>query len=84
MYICMYFQIFNLLKIIFQLFDKLKNKDNNLTLTYQLGKTIRNKILNYKETVNSIYGDEDISFCLNTDQCVTVLILPSVILIINT
>ena len=35
----------------------------------QLGKTIRNNILNYKETVNSIYGKEDVSFCLNTDQC---------------
>ena len=24
--------------------------------------------MNYKEAVNSIYGNEDVSFCLNTDQ----------------
>ena len=29
---------------------------------------IRNKILSYKEAVSSIYGDKDVSFCLNTDQ----------------
>ena len=29
---------------------------------------IRNKILNYKEAVDSIYAD-DVSFCLSTDQC---------------
>ena len=62
-------QIFNLSEVVFQLLDKLKSNDNNPTVTYQLGKTIRNKILNYKEAVNSIYGDEDVSFCLNSDQC---------------
>ena len=31
------------------------------------GNTIWDKILNYNEAVNSIYGGED--FCLNTDQC---------------
>ena len=30
---------------------------------------IRSKILNYKEVVNSICGDERVFFCLNTDQC---------------
>ena len=30
---------------------------------------VRNKILNYKEAANSIYGDEDVSFCFNTVQC---------------
>ena len=49
--------------------EKLKNNDSNATVTYQLGKRIRNKILNYKEAVNSIYDDEDVSFCFNTDQC---------------
>ena len=50
--------------------DKLpKNNDNNPTVIYQPGKKIRNKILKYKEAVNSIYGDEYLSFCLNTDQC---------------
>ena len=37
--------------------------------TIQLGKMIRNKILIYKEAVNYIYFDEDVSFCLKTDQC---------------
>ena len=62
-------RILNLLEVVFQLPDKLKNNDNNPTVTYQLSKTIRNKILNYKEAVNSIYGDKDVSFCLNTEQC---------------
>ena len=30
---------------------------------------IRNKILNYKKAVNSIFGGEDVSLCINTDQC---------------
>ena len=49
--------------------DKSKNKDNNPTVTYHLGKMTRNKISNYKEAVNSICGGEDVSFFLNTDQC---------------
>ena len=61
-------RIFNL-EVVFQLLDKSKNDDSNPVVTYQLGKTIRNKIFNYKETVNSIYVDEDVSFCLNTDHC---------------
>ena len=59
---------FNLPEVVFRLPNKLKNNDNNLTITYQLGKTIRNKMLNYKEAVNSIYLDDDVSFCLITDQ----------------
>ena len=58
----------NLPEVAFQLLDKLKGNNNNPTVTCQLCKTIRNKILNYKEPVNSIYTDEDISFCLNTDH----------------
>ena len=46
-----------------------KNNDNNATVTYQLGKTIRNKVLDYKEAVNSLYADEDVSSYLNTGQC---------------
>ena len=49
--------------------DKLKNNEINPVVTYQLGKMIKNKILNYKEAVNFIYVYEDVSFCLNTDQC---------------
>ena len=32
--------------------------------TYQLGKTVKNKLLNYKETVNSIFLDEKVAFSL--------------------
>ena len=31
--------------------------------------TIRNKILNYKDIVSSIYAEDEISFTLNTDPC---------------
>lgn len=34
-------------------------------ITYQLDDTNRNKILNYKETVNSICFDEDVSSSLD-------------------
>ena len=50
-------------------FKPLDNDNNNPTVTYQLGKTIRNKILNYKETISSINVDKNVPFCLNTDQC---------------
>ena len=62
-------QIFNLPRVVFELPDKLKNNGNNFTVTYQLGKAIRNEILNYNEAVNSIYVDRDICVSLNTDQC---------------
>ena len=47
----------------------LKNDDKQPTVTYKLGKTIRNKISNYKEAVNSIYVDGNVSFYLITVQC---------------
>ena len=53
-------EIFNLLENALQPPDKLKNNDINPTVTYQLGKMIRKKILNYKEAVNSINRDEDV------------------------
>ena len=62
-------QIFNLVEISFQPPDKAKNNDNNPTVTYQLGKTIKNEIISYKEALNSINGDKDVSFCVNTTQC---------------
>ena len=61
--------MFNFHQIVFQRTDKLKNNDHSSIVTYQLGKTIRNKILNDKEIVSFICVDEDVSFCLNTDQC---------------
>ena len=48
---------------------KLENNSNNPTFTYQLRKTNRSKIAYYKEAINSIYVDENVSFSLNTDQC---------------
>ena len=30
---------------------------------------LKNVTLIYKEAVNSIYEDEDLTFCLNTDHC---------------
>ena len=45
--------IFNTLEVVFQLTDKLKNNGNNPTITYQLGRTTRTKILNYK--ILSVY-----------------------------
>ena len=54
---------------VFQLSHESKNNDNNSSLTYQLSKTIRNKIVNYKEAVNCLHVDEDVSFSLYTDQC---------------
>ena len=62
-------RISNLPEVVLELADELKNNGNNPIVTYQLGKTIGNKILNYKEAMNYLYGDQDVSFCLNTDQC---------------
>ena len=55
--------------VFFQLSHESKNNGNNSALTYQLSKTIRNKIVNYKEAVNYLYVDEDVSFSLYTNQC---------------
>ena len=55
--------------VVFQLSHESKNNGNNSALTYQLSKTIRNKIVNYKEAVNCLHVDEDVSFSLYTDQC---------------
>ena len=61
-------QIFNLVEISFKPPDKVKNNDSNPTVTYQLGKTIKNEIISYKEALKSINGDKDVSFCVNTTQ----------------
>ena len=53
--------IFKLPEVVFQLSDKLKNYGNSHAVTYQLSKTIRNKILKVKEAVNYLYGDKDVS-----------------------
>ena len=53
--------------IIAQLPRELQNKE--LVITYKLTNIIRNKILNYKHAVNSIYVKEKILFNLNTNSC---------------
>ena len=49
--------------------EQLQCQENIPVVTYKLGATIRNKILNYKDTVESIYIDEDVSFITNTGDC---------------
>ena len=56
----------NIIKLLPNTFQK---EENIPTITYKLGKTIRNDILNYKEAVNSIYTDDEASYSINTDQC---------------
>ena len=62
-------KIFNHPDIIKTLLYNLRGKDSIPIVTYKLGKTIRNNILNYKDAVNSIYVDEEVSLSLNTDLC---------------
>ena len=41
---------------------KMLLKENNLVATYSVTPSIKNKILSYKETVQSIIEDDEISF----------------------
>ena len=52
-----------------QLPRELQNKESRPVITYKLTNTTRNKILNYKDTVNSIYVEDEISSTLITDPC---------------
>ena len=47
----------------------LQATENIPVVTYELGQPIRNKILNYKETVHDIVVDDEVSFGLNTSPC---------------
>ena len=49
--------------------SKIQTEENRPVVTFQLGNTIRNKILNYKETVESIFIDDEVSFSLNSEPC---------------
>ena len=62
-------KIFNYPDIIKTLLHKLQKKDSIPTVTYKLRNTTRSNILNYKDVVNSIYVDEEVSFSLNNDLC---------------
>ena len=48
---------------------KLQNKEDIPVVTYKVGSTVRNKILNYKDTVNSIFLEEDGPFTMNSSSC---------------
>ena len=58
---------FNHPDIIKMLPCNLQKKDAVPTVTHKQGDTIRNKILIYKDVVNSVYFDEAVSFSLITD-----------------
>ena len=62
-------KIFNSPEIIQLLPLKIQAEEHIPVVSYKLCGTIRNKILNYKETVSSIYVDEDVSFVTNSDEC---------------
>ena len=51
--------------------DIIKNlfPNKSLPVVYSLGKTIRNKILNYKETVSFIDTNDDITYGTNIVEC---------------
>ena len=52
-----------------QLPRELQNKENRPVITYQLTNTIRNRVSNYRDTVNSIFVENEISFILNDHLC---------------
>ena len=64
-----YLRFLILLKLFNFLPLKIQAEEHTPALSYKLCGTIRNKILNYKETVSSIYVDEDVSFVTNSDEC---------------
>ena len=49
--------------------DILQRKENIPVVTHKLTSTIRNKILNYKDTIDSIHIDDEVYFTLNTNNC---------------
>ena len=49
--------------------NELQIEENRPVVTHSLSKTIRNTILNYKETINDIVIDDDVSFTINSEPC---------------
>ena len=56
--------------MIAQLPREFQNKENRSAIIYKFTNLIKNKILNYKNTVNLIYVEDKILFKLNTDRCI--------------
>ena len=63
--------------------ETLRNKEYIPVVVYKLSNTVRNKILNYKDAVDSIFTDEEVSFS-TTVLLVIAKTLHFVILITNT
>ena len=49
--------------------EELQKDENIPVVTYILGSTIRNKILNYKDTVNSILVNDEHSPLFDSEPC---------------
>ena len=49
--------------------NSLQDRENRPVVTYKLGPTIRSKIFNYRQTVESIFVDDEVSFTLNSEPC---------------
>ena len=62
-------QILNNPDVIETLLCDIQTKYNIPLVTYQLGKAVRNKLLNYKETINSTFVDDKVVSILNTEIC---------------
>lgn len=62
-------KIFHLPDVVSTLPCDLQSVESIPVVTYRLGPTIRNKILNYKDVVSSIYVDDEISFVPNSSSC---------------
>ena len=48
---------------------ELQTEENRPVIAHSLSKTIRNTILNYKETVNYFVIDDEVSFTINSETC---------------
>ena len=57
------------LDIVKNLFPNKLKIDEPPSVVYSLGKTIRNKILNYKETVSSVDTNDDITYGTGIVEC---------------
>ena len=49
--------------------EKIQEESHIPVVTFKLCNTVRNKILNYKLTVDSIFTDDEVSFSTGTDRC---------------
>ena len=62
-------KVINDKNIINLLSEKIQEESHIPVVTFKLCNTVRNKILNYKPTVDSIFTDDEVSFSTGTDRC---------------